>query len=53
MRKHQIHPEYLYLYSYGTGLNDRQVEEHLQWGIAQYVKLKCRNINAILSLKRY
>ena len=32
--------EYLYLYGYGTGLNDRQVDEKLQYNIAQYVKLK-------------
>lgn len=32
--------EYLYLYSYGTGLNDRMVDEKLQWNIAQYVKFK-------------
>jgi hypothetical protein len=32
--------EYLYLYSFGTGLNDRQVDEKLQYSIAQYVKFK-------------
>lgn len=30
--------EYNYLYVYGTGFNDRQVDEHLQYNIAQYVK---------------
>lgn len=30
--------EHLYFYAYGTGLNDRQVDDKLQYSIAQYVR---------------
>lgn len=30
--------EYLYLYVYGTGFNDRAVDDVLQWNIARTIK---------------